>query len=402
MTRVNGAYIYKKDLGGNTMKKALSLILGLSLCVGFTFSAYAVTASEDGGISVKAKSAVLMDVSNGQLLYSYNKDERLPPASVTKIMSLLLIAEAVDSGKIKLTDEVAASSDAAAKGGSQIWLKEGETMTVDELLKAVAIASANDACCALGEYIAGSESAFVNMMNERAKELGMENTHFENCSGLDDDTTDHLTSAYDIGLMSVELLKHDFIKNYTTVWMDSLRDGATELVNTNRLVRFYNGTTGLKTGTTSKAGKCLSASAERDGLHLVAVVLGSETSDDRFESAKALLNYGFASYESVTLSLDESLITDVTVIRGQEESVTPTHDEMKTVTLKKGEKDKIATEIELSTDVEAPIEKGQTLGTVKFTIDGEAIGECRLYSKEEIKRTTFADVLVGIICSLTG
>lgn len=384
------------------MKKALSLILGLSLCVGFTFSAYAVTASEDGGISVKAKSAVLMDVSNGQLLYSYNKDERLPPASVTKIMSLLLIAEAVDSGKIKLTDEVAASSDAAAKGGSQIWLKEGETMTVDELLKAVAIASANDACCALGEYIAGSESAFVNMMNERAKELGMENTHFENCSGLDDDTTDHLTSAYDIGLMSVELLKHDFIKNYTTVWMDSLRDGATELVNTNRLVRFYNGTTGLKTGTTSKAGKCLSASAERDGLHLVAVVLGSETSDDRFESAKALLNYGFASYESVTLSLDESLITDVTVIRGQEESVTPTHDEMKTVTLKKGEKDKIATEIELSTDVEAPIEKGQTLGTVKFTIDGEAIGECRLYSKEEIKRTTFADVLVGIICSLTG
>lgn len=384
------------------MKKALSLTLGLLLCVLFTFSGYAVNKTEGGDISIKAKSAVLMDVSNGQMIYGYNENEKLPPASVTKIMSLLLIAEAVDEGKIKLTDEVTASADAAAKGGSQIWLKEGEKMSVDELLRAVAIASANDACCALGEYIAGSETAFVNMMNEKAKELGMKNTHFENCSGLDDDTVDHLTSAYDIGLMSVELLKHEFIKNYTTVWMDSLRDGATELVNTNKLVRFYNGTTGLKTGTTSKAGKCLSASAERDGLHLVAVVLGSQTSDDRFESAKALLNYGFANYESVKLSVDESLITDVTVIKGQSESVAPAHGEMQTVTLKKGEKEKIATEIELATDVEAPIEKGQTLGSIKFTLNGENIGECRLYSPEKIEKTTFADVLVGIISSLTG
>lgn len=384
------------------MKKALCLIFTLLLFVGFTFSSYAVTASENGDISVKAKSAVLMDASNGQLLYGYNENEKLPPASVTKIMSLLLIAEAVDSGKIKLTDIVTTSSDAAAKGGSQIWLKEGETMTVDELLKAVAIASANDACCALGEYIAGSETAFVKMMNEKAEELGMKNTHFENCSGLDDDTTEHLTSAYDIGLMSVELLKHEFIKNYTTVWMDSLRDGATELVNTNRLVRFYNGTTGLKTGTTSKAGKCLSASAERDGLHLVAVVLGSQTSEDRFESAKTLLNFGFANYESVTLTVDESLITDVTVVRGQAECITPVYDAPQTVTLKKGEKEKIATEIELSTDAEAPIEKGQTLGTIKFTLDGETIGECKLYSPEEVKKTTFSDVLIGMLKSLAA
>ncbi len=384
------------------MKKVFSLVLGLLIAVCLTFSSYAVNDSENGNITVKAKSAVLIDASNSNVIYKYNENEKLPPASVTKIMSLLLIAEAVDSGKIKLTDEVTASADAASKGGSQIWLKEGEKMTVDELLKAVAIASANDACCALGEYIAGSETAFVNMMNEKAKELGMENTHFENCSGLDDDTVNHLTTAYDIGLMSVELLKHEFIKNYTTVWMDSLRDGKTELVNTNRLVRFYNGTTGLKTGTTSKAGKCLSASAERDGLHLVAVVLGSETSDDRFESAKTLLNYGFANYESVTLSVDKNLITDVMVLRGQQEKIKPEYEELKTVTLKKGEKEKIATEIELSTDAEAPIEKGQTLGSIKFMLNGETISEAKLYSPIEIAKTTFLDVLVGMLKSLTS
>lgn len=383
------------------MKKLISVALTFLMIFCFAFSGYAVKSDEKGELTIKAKSAVLMDASTGQVLYKYNENEKLPPASVTKIMSLLLIAEAVDSGKIKLTDEVTASAEAAAKGGSQIWLKEGETMTVDEMLKAVAIASANDACCALGEYIAGSETAFVNMMNDKAKELGMENTHFENCSGLDDDTVDHLTTAYDIGLMSVELLKHEFIQNYTTVWMDSLRDGATELVNTNRLVRFYNGTTGLKTGTTSKAGKCLSASAKRDGLHLVAVVMGSETSDDRFETAKALLNYGFANYESVTLTVDENLITDVTIIRGEQESIKPEHEELRSVTLKKGEKDKIATEITLSTDAEAPIEKGQIMGNIKFTLGGETVSECKLFSPSAVKRTNFTDVLLALIRSLS-
>lgn len=383
------------------MKKMISVALTFLMIFCFAFSGYAVKSDEKGELTIKAKSAVLMDASTGQVLYKYNENEKLPPASVTKIMSLLLIAEAVDSGKIKLTDEVTASAEAAAKGGSQIWLKEGETMTVDEMLKAVAIASANDACCALGEYIAGSETAFVNMMNDKAKELGMENTHFENCSGLDDDTVDHLTTAYDIGLMSVELLKHEFIQNYTTVWMDSLRDGATELVNTNRLVRFYNGTTGLKTGTTSKAGKCLSASAKRDGLHLVAVVMGSETSDDRFETAKALLNYGFANYESVTFTVDENLITDVTIIRGEQESIKPEHEELRSVTLKKDEKDKIATEITLSTDAEAPIEKGQIMGNIKFTLGGETVSECKLFSPSAVKRTNFTDVLLALIRSLS-
>ncbi len=383
------------------MKKTMSVVMTLLLIFCFTFFGYAVNGDETGELTIKAKSAVLMDVSTGQVLYKYNENEKLPPASVTKIMSLLLIAEAIDSGKIKLTDEVTASADAAAKGGSQIWLKEGETMTVDEMLKAVAIASANDACCALGEYIAGSETAFVKMMNDKAKELGMKNTNFENCSGLDDDTVDHLTTAYDIGLMSVELLKHEFIQDYTTVWMDSLRDGKTELVNTNKLVRFYNGTTGLKTGTTSKAGKCLSASAKRDGLHLVAVVMGSETSDDRFETAKTLLNYGFANYESVQLTVDENLITDVTVIRGETDKIKPEYEEIKTVTLKKGDKDKISTEITLSTDAQAPIENGQILGNIKFVLGEETVGECKLFSPTEVKRTTFTDVLFAIIRSLS-
>lgn len=383
------------------MKKAMSVITAVFLLFCFNFSGYAAKSDNTGKLEIKAKSAVLMDVSTGQVLYKYNENEKLPPASVTKIMSLLLIAEAVDSGKIKLTDEVTASAEAAAKGGSQIWLKEGETMSVDEMLKAVAIASANDACCALGEYIAGSETAFVGMMNDRAKQLGMKNTHFENCSGLDDNTVAHLTTAYDIGLMSVELLKHEFIEKYTTVWMDSLRGGKTELVNTNRLVRFYNGTTGLKTGTTSKAGKCLSASARRDGLHLVAVVMGSETSDDRFESAKTLLNYGFANYESVTLTVDESLITDVSIIRGEGEKITPEYEKIKSVTLKKGDKDKIATEITLSTDAEAPIEKGQILGSIKFTLNGETVIESKLFSPTEVKRTTFIDVLSAMLRSLS-
>lgn len=208
-------------------------------------------------VEVKAKAAVLMDVTTGKVLMANNENERLPPASVTKIMTLLLVCEAIDSGELSLTEKLTASKDAVSKGGSQIWLKEGESMTVDELLKAAAIASANDACAVLAERIAGSEEGFVTMMNERAKALGMKNTNFENCTGLDDTTTNHYTSAYDIALMGRELLKHELIQNYTTVWMDSLRDGKTELVNTNKLVRFYKGTTGLKTGTTQKQDSVL-------------------------------------------------------------------------------------------------------------------------------------------------
>lgn len=365
-----------------------------------SFSAY--SANEDEMPDVKAKSYVLMDVSNGKLLLGKNEHERLYPASVTKIMTLLLVIERIDNGTLSLEDKVTASTAAAGKGGSQIWLKEGETMTVDELLRAAAIGSANDACTALAEHIAGSEEGFVKLMNAKANELGMKDTNFENCTGLDDDTENHLTSAYDIALMSRELLSHERIQNYTTVWMDSLRSGATELVNTNKLVRFYKGTTGLKTGTTSKAGHCISASAMRKNLHLIAVVLGAENSTDRFEGAKALLNRGFANYETVTPEFDSSLITDVNVIKGIEQSVTPQVEKVLPMTLETGTGAKIQPKINLALSVEAPVEKGQVLGTLDFEIDGNVIASYNIVSPVEIRKINFGDMLLRLLRSLSA
>ena len=381
------------------MKKLLSTILCLIIIVsGLTLSVFA---ENEAGLTLDAKSCILMEQSTGEILYAQNEHERLYPASVTKIMTILLVMEALDSGKIALTDVVTASTNAASKGGSQIWLKEGEQMTVDELLRASVIGSANDACTALGEHIAGSEEGAVKMMNDRAKELGMNDTHFDNCTGLDDDSTTHLTSAYDIALMSKELLSHDRIKTYSTVWMDSLRDGATELVNTNKLVRLYKGTTGLKTGTTSKAGHCISASAERDGLHLIAVVMGSSTGTERFESAKALLNWGFSNYETVTPQFDSNLLTEVNVIKGFEKSVVPVCEEIKPVILKSGLKGKIETVIDLATEVEAPVEENQTLGTVRFTVDGETVCEYKLKAEKSVRRLKLSDIFKRLLSSLS-
>ena len=380
------------------MKKLITLfIMSVMLIVSFSFG---TTAVEESEIQVRAKSGVLMDVSTGQVLYSFNENEKLYPASVTKIMPLLLFMEAIDSGKIKLEDKVTTSPTAAGKGGSQIWLKEGEQMTVDELLRATAIGSANDACTALGEHIAGSEVGFVKMMNDRARELGMVNTNFVNCSGLDDDTVEHLTTAYDIALMSRELLKHERIRTYTTVWMDSLRGGETELVNTNKLVRFYSGTTGLKTGTTSKAGHCLSASAERDGLHLIAVVMGAGNSTDRFEGAKAMLDWGFANFETVTPQIDSSLIGEVEILRGTSESIKPVINGIEPLTLKSGEKSRIETEISLSENVEAPIEKNQILGAVTLKIDGKEIAKYNLVSDIYVEKTNLGHIIVRFLRSL--
>lgn len=380
------------------MKKLISFLLVSTIIIGsLSVGTLAVNEKE---LEIKAKAAVLMDASTGQVLYSFNENEKLYPASVTKIMPLLLFMEALDSGKIALDDVVTASPTAAGKGGSQIWLKEGEQMTVDELLRATAIGSANDACTALGEHIAGSEVGFVKMMNDRAKELGMTNTNFVNCSGLDDDTTEHLTTAYDIALMSRELLKHERIKTYTTVWMDSLRGGETQLVNTNKLVRFYSGTTGLKTGTTSKAGHCLSASAERDGLHLIAVVMGAENSTDRFEGAKAMLNWGFANYETVTPQIDSSLFGEVDIIRGVQERVKPIITGVVPLTLKAGEKAKLETQISLAESAEAPIEKNQTLGYVSLRIDGKEIARYNLVSENYIEKTNLGHIIVRFLSSL--
>jgi len=351
-------------------------------------------------VQVHAKAAVLMDCSTGKVLMGMNENEKLYPASVTKIMSMLLITEAIDNGKIALSDTVTASPDAVSKGGSQIWLKEGETMTVDDLLKATAIGSANDACTALAEHIAGSEAGFVVMMNDRAKELGMTNTYFENCTGLDDATTQHMTTAYDIALMSKELIGHERITNYTTVWMDTLRGGQTELVNTNKLVRFYQGTTGLKTGTTSKAGHCLSATAKKGDTHLVAVVLGADNSADRFEGAKAMLNWGFASYTTIKPQIDPSLITKVNILHGTQKTIMPTIPESVNVLVKSSKKNEIKQKVNLAIDVQAPIEKGQILGTVEFLVDGEKIAQYNLTADYSIDRLAFGDALKILISSL--
>lgn len=392
------------------MKKTISLFLALLLILPtLSFTSFAdvweeaaeVSATVSAPVTVNAKSAILMDASTGQVLFAENENERLYPASVTKIMPLLLFVEALDEGRISLTDVVTASPVAASKGGSQIWLKEGEQMTVDELMRATAIASANDACTALGEHIAGSEEAFVALMNKRAGELGMTNTNFVNCSGLDDDTTEHLTTAYDIALMSKELLSHERIRTYTTVWMDTLRGGATELTNTNRLVRFYNGTTGLKTGTTDKAGYCLSASAERDGLHLIAVIMGAETSDDRFEGAKAMLNWGFANYETVTPDFKGVEIPQIPVLHGIEDFLEAEIKGAKPVTLSKGEKDKIEYSLDICEDVEAPVQKNQLLGKITAKSGDNIIGEYNLVAKNDIRKITLWDYVQGFLKSLT-
>ncbi|MBR2413163.1 MAG: D-alanyl-D-alanine carboxypeptidase [Clostridia bacterium] len=350
---------------------------------------------------IKAKSAVLMDADSGKVLLALNENEAVYPASVTKIMSLLLICEAIDSGKIALGDSVTVSETAASRGGSQIWLEPGETMTVNDLLKATAVYSANDACTALGEHIAGSDEAFVQQMNEKAAQLGMTNTTFENCTGLDDTASNHLTTAYDVALMSQALLQYPFITDYTTIWMDTLRNGETEIVNTNKLIRFYNGATGLKTGTTEKAGCCVSASATRNGLNLIAVVMGSENSSDRFESAKSMLNWGFANYENYTPVLDDSLITEVAVLHGKERSIRPVFaEDIKGVLLKKGTSETVTQKVELVSEIEAPVEKGQQLGTLTVFAAEEVIAEIPLVADKEVEKLGFFSSLWLLLCSL--
>ena len=340
-------------------------------------------------VEIKAKAAVLMEVTSGKVLMEYNPDTKLFPASVTKIMTMLLVAEAINSKKITLADKVTCSANAATKGGSQIWLEEGESMTVDELLRATAIGSANDAATLLGEYVAGSETAFIDMMNKRAKELKMNNTHFENATGLDDTTETHLTTARDIGIMSCELLKYDFIRDYTTVWMDSLRNGKTELVNTNKLVRFYNGTTGLKTGTTAKAGCCVSASAERDGLHLVAVVMGSDNSNDRFNTAKSMLNWGFSNYSCITPGINKKYSKKIKVVGGKENYVKPKMPSVLPVIVKKGEEEKIEVKVKMEECLEAPVVERQTIGNIKIMIDSKKVADYKITAKNSVEKLGF-------------
>lgn len=337
-------------------------------------------------LGLTCKSAVLMEASTGKVLYAHNPDEALPPASVTKVMTLLLVMEAIDSGALNYTDNVTASANASSMGGSQVYLKEGETMCVEDLLKSVVIASANDAAVALAEHIAGSEEAFVAKMNERAEELGMSSTKFENTNGLDDTTTEHLTSARDIAIMSRELIKHKKILEYSSTWMDTIRDGSFGLTNTNRLVRFYNGATGLKTGSTSKAKFCISATANRGGMELICVIMAADTRDVRNSEAKALLDWGYSNFE--LYKCDSASLGGIKVTGGVESELEAAHGEI-TLVIKKGESKKIKKVIELPESVAAPLAVGDKIGCVRFELNENAVGELDIISASEVKKIEF-------------
>ena len=376
-------------------KRMLAIFVLLVLLAGALLPA--VRAAE---LDLPAPSYVLMERSTGEVLLEHNAHERLRPASVTKVMTLLLIMEALDDGRIGWDDMVQTSAAAAAKGGSQIYLEENEQLPLEEMLKSIVVSSANDCACAMAEHIAGSEAAFVEMMNARAEQLGMTDTHFVNCTGLDDEpeAAEHLTTAYDIALMSRELLGHEAIKKYTTIWMDTVRDGQFGLSNTNKLVRFYDGTTGLKTGYTSAAGHCLSASAERNGMELIAVVLHCASSTDRFESAKALLNYGFSNYALVTPELGELPAVPVTL--GTAAEITPVLADETPILIDKALAAGVETRVCVDESVTAPVEAGQTLGTLTITSGSQTIAARDLVAPEAVEALRWGDVFLQMLRAL--
>lgn len=400
------------------MKKISAIFLSLALIFTFAFPCSAKTVSMEyeaddlnvpleavatvgeigQTLDIKAKSCILMEAKTGKILYEDNADEVTAPASITKIMSLVLIMEALDDGRLTLDTVVTASEHAAKMGGSQIWLEPGEQMTVNDLLKATVIASANDATVALAEAVSGSEETFVNEMNKKAKAIGMNSTTFINCTGLD--AEGHTTTAHDVALMSRELIGHELIKQYSTVWMETLRNGESELVNTNKLVRFYEGCTGLKTGTTSKAGYCLSATAKRNGMELVAVVMDGQTSSDRFEGAKKLLNYGFANYTFSSLEADLKENTSVAVKNGTESAVAIKAGGKLDLLLKRNENGKITQEISVEPEIIAPVKAGQKVGTVSFLLDGKEMGSVDIVAEKDVAKLGFGTVFLRLILCL--
>ena len=346
---------------------------------------------------VSAKSAVLMDAATGTILYEQNAHEKLAPASVTKVMTMLLIMEAIDGGKISWEDMVTASEAAAAKGGSQIYLKVGETMSVTDMVKSITVSSANDCACAMAEHIAGSEAGFVEQMNQRAAQLGMNDTHFVNCTGLDDepDAAEHLTSAHDIAIMSRQLLvNHPEIKKFTTIWMDTVRNGTFGLSNTNKLVRFYSGATGLKTGFTAKAGYCLSASASRDGMELIAVVMGSTTSKDRFAACKQLLDYGFANYALIAPEVHGQ---QVSVKLGSAGSVTAVPTRAPQFLLDKSQKGDVSVTTELESGITAPVSKGQRLGTLTVRCGEQVLEQIPVVAEVAVPKLTWGQMFTRVL-----
>ena len=375
--------------------KKLCIVLAILLCIPFSVSVNALSDNE-----ITAPAAVLMDAHTGQVLYAKNPHEVRSCASITKVMTLTLVMEAIDNGKISLSDTVTTSQHASSMGGSDIWLEVGETMTVDEMIKATVVASANDAAVALAEHLCGTEDEFVAQMNKKAKSLGMKETVFKNCNGLDEDG--HVTSAYDVAVMSRELIKHKKIYDYSNIWMDNLRGGKTQLVNTNKLLKSYRGITGLKTGTTSKAGSCISATAERDGLSLIAVVLGSKTGKDRFSDASKLLDHGFANYEMYIPEIPESAVTEIAVKNGMTDKITTSAKDGNAILIKKGDKEKISADVVLPNEVEAPVEKNTVIGKIIYKNGSNRIAEYPITAAESAEQINFWKIFQIIFRQLSG
>ena len=375
------------------MLKRLFAVLLAVVIIG----ASAVSAGALGEGDISAPAAVLMDADTGKILYEKNAHEQRACASITKVMTLTLVMEAVDSGKIHMDDVVTASAHAASMGGSDIWLEEGEQMTVDDMIKATAVASANDAAVALAEFICGTEDDFVAAMNEKAKALGMDDTTFMNCNGLDEEG--HITSAYDVALMSRELIKHEKIFDYTNIWLDNLRGGETQIVNTNKLLRSYDGITGLKTGTTGEAGACISATAERNGLSLIGVVLGADSGKERFRDAATLLDYGFANFESKELGLEEEL-APITVEGGMEDEVSISCEGVTGLTVPKGEGKGITQTVDIPESLTAPVRKGDIVGRVVFTLNGEELASFDVTANDDVEEKSFGSILGLLLHSL--
>ena len=371
------------------------LCIFLALCLTVTLLPLNARAAD---LQIQGKSALLMDLETGTILYEQNSHNKLAPASVTKVMTMLLIMEAIDSGKIHWDDTVTVSESAAAKGGSQIYLKVGETMSVTDMVKSIAVSSANDCACAMAEHLAGSEAGFVEQMNRRAQELGLTDTHFVNCTGLDDDPNakEHLTSAHDIAVMSRQLMKyHPDIQKFTTIWMDTVRGGTFGLANTNKLIRFYPGATGLKTGFTSAAGYCLSATARRDGLGLVAVVMGCETSQERFAACKQMLDYGFANFALVEPEMPAE--NPVPVRLGTADAVKAVPGESTKFLIDKSQRNSVTTQITLEENVAAPVSKGQRLGTMTVKAGEQVLAQVPLVAAEGVPRLTFGDIFLRVL-----
>ena len=375
--------------------------LSLTLVIAIVFTSIPLFCAEVNAVTeetVTAPSAILMESSSGKVLFEKNPHEQRPCASITKVMTMLLVCEAIDSGKLSLDDTITASAHAASMGGSDIWLEEGETMSANDMIKATVVASANDAAVALAEHLSGSEEVFVQKMNEKANQLGMKDTVFKNCNGLDEDG--HITSAYDVAVMSRELMKHEMIFHYTSIWLDNLRDGKTQIVNTNKLLKTYKGITGLKTGTTNDAGCCMAASATRGDMSLVAVVLGCNSSKERFSDAAALLDYGFANFSVTQLKAPDDLPKTIKVENGMQKNIGIGCDINSSIVLDKNSGSKIVSKIDLPESIEAPVASGQKLGTVTYSLDGKAVKSFEITALQHAEQISFASVFSVLLNSI--